>query len=173
MDSMRPLLTEEQIQERVAELAAQITQDYVGRKLLLIGVLKGCFVFLADLARKIDGDLSIDFVQVSSYGTSRQSSGIVQILLDTGINIEGRNVIIVEDIEDSGLTLKHLRELLSVRKPKSLRVCALLSKMKARGQESQLDYVGFEIPDEFVVGYGLDYAERYRSLPYIAVIAND
>jgi hypoxanthine phosphoribosyltransferase len=162
------LLDEEAIRDKVAELAGQINAG--GRDLLLVGVLKGSMYFLADLSRQISGDLEIDFIQVSSYAGQRQSSGIVQIRKDLDTNIEGRDVLIVEDIVDTGATLRHLRDLLGTRKPRSLKVVTLLSKLQARGIPSEIEYVGFEIPDEFVVGYGLDYGERYRNLPYIAIL---
>ncbi len=155
---------------KVNALAEQIRQDYGDEPLYLVGVLKGSAYFLSDLSRRLTGDVQIDFVQVSSYGTEKTSSGIVQIVKDLEQSIEDRHVLIVEDIVDTGLTLAHLRELFSLRKPKSLRVVALLSKAAARGKEVPADYVGFEIPDQFVVGYGLDHAERYRNLPYVAIL---
>jgi hypoxanthine phosphoribosyltransferase len=169
--TLKPLLTSEQIQRRTAELAEQIRADYKGETVLAVGVLKGSFLFLADLIRQLGDEIMIDFVLVSSYGDGTESSGIVQIRKDLDINIEGKNVLIVEDIVDTGATLSHLLELLMTRRPKSLKVVALLSKPEARRQEAPIDYVGFEIPNEFVVGYGLDHAERYRNLPYIAVLS--
>jgi hypoxanthine phosphoribosyltransferase len=136
-----------------------------------VGVLKGSFLFLADLVRQLGENVVVDFVMVSSYGDGTESSGIVQIRKDLDINIEGRHVLIVEDIVDSGATLSHLCELLRTRRPKSLKVVALLSKPEARKQHAPIDFVGFEIPNEFVVGYGLDHAERYRNLPYIAILS--
>ncbi|HVL39412.1 MAG TPA: hypoxanthine phosphoribosyltransferase [Fimbriimonadaceae bacterium] len=167
---LEPLLSEEQIQARVRELGAQITADYGPTNLLLVAVLKGSFLFLADLARHLPEHVELDFVQISSYGSGKSSSGVVQIRKDLDINIEGRDVLVVEDIIDTGITLGHLRELLSTRKPKSLRVASLLSKPDARLRQTPVEYVGFEIPNRFVVGYGLDYAERYRNLPYIAIL---
>lgn len=161
------LITEEQIKTRIKELASQIKRDYEGKVPVLIGVLKGSFVFLADLIRELDIDVEIDFLAVSSYGKSTKTSGIVKILKDLSISIENRDVILVEDICDSGLTLKYLVELLEAKRPSSIRICALLDKKERRLVEVNLDYVGFEVPDRFLVGYGLDYAERYRNLPYI------
>uniref|UniRef100_A0A7V3ZZ42 Hypoxanthine phosphoribosyltransferase n=1 Tax=candidate division WOR-3 bacterium TaxID=2052148 RepID=A0A7V3ZZ42_UNCW3 len=162
------LITEEQIKGRVREIASQIKKDYQDTVPVLVGVLKGSFIFLADLVRELsDIDVEIDFLSVSSYGRSTKTSGIVKILKDLSISIEGRDVILVEDICDSGLTLKYLVELLKGRKPRSLRVCVLLDKKERRLVDIDLSYVGFEVPDRFLVGYGLDYAERYRNLPYI------
>lgn len=168
---MQPLLTSEQIQSRVRELAAAIDRDYSAEPLLLVGVLKGSLYFLADLSRHMEKeDVEVDFIQVSSYAQQRSSSGIVQIRKDLDTNIEGRSVLLVEDIVDTGATLVHLRELLGTRRPKSLKVVSLLSKLAARQVPVAVEYVGFEIENHFVVGYGLDYGERYRSLPYIAVL---
>lgn len=168
MESLELLLDEEAIREKVAELAVRINAER--RNLLLVGVLKGSMYFLADLSRQLHGEVEIDFIQVSSYNGSMRSSGIVQIRKDLDTNIEGRDVLIVEDIVDTGATLRHLRDLLGTRKPRSLKVVSLLSKLQAREIPSEIEYVGFEIPDEFVVGYGLDYGERYRNLPYIAIL---
>jgi hypoxanthine phosphoribosyltransferase len=167
---LEPLISENEIREKVAWMAATIRVDYQGEDLLLVAVLKGSFLFLADLCRQLGDRVTLDFVQVSSYGDQKSTSGIVQIRKDLDINIEGRHVLIVEDIVDTGITLSHLRELFSTRKPKSLKVASLLSKPDARERQTQIEYVGFEIPNEFVVGYGLDFAERYRNLPYIAVL---
>jgi hypoxanthine phosphoribosyltransferase len=164
------LITAEQIAQKTQELASQIRADLGDGPIVLVGILKGSFIFLADLARAIGGKLEIDFAQTSSYGSGKSSSGIVQIRKDLDINIEGRNVLIVEDIVDTGTTLNHLRELWSTRKPKKLTVCTLLSKPEARKVKTPVEYVGFEIPNEFVVGYGLDHGERYRNLPYIAIL---
>ncbi len=164
------LISETDVQAKVQELAKQIDEDFGGEPVLLLGVLKGSYLFLADLSRKLKSEVSIDFIQVSSYGTAKSSSGVVQIRKDLDTNIEGKNVLIVEDIVDTGTTLSHLRELLSTRKPKTLKVVALLSKPDARKMSTTVEYIGFEIPNEFVVGYGLDYAERYRNLPYIAIL---
>ncbi|MEX2243862.1 MAG: hypoxanthine phosphoribosyltransferase [Fimbriimonadaceae bacterium] len=170
MASLEVLLTEEQIQDKVAELARQIAADYGDTPLLLVGVLKGSLMFLADLARHLGDNIEIDFVQTSSYGDGNTTSGIVQIRKDLDVSIEGRDVLIVEDILDTGLTLSHLRELLGTRRPKSLKVVTLLRKPEAARHEAQAEYVGFDIPARFVVGYGLDQAERYRNLSYVAVL---
>lgn len=152
-------------------MALDIDRDLGGEDAIFVGVLKGSLHFLSDLTRAIDRPGStLDFIQVSSYRGERTSSGVVQIRKDLDTNIEGLNVIIVEDIVDTGATLAHLRELLGTRRPRSLRVASLLSKRAAKGSSVEVEYVGFEIPDEFVVGYGLDYGERYRSLPYIAIL---
>ena len=166
---LEPLISAEQIQQKVDELAAKICKDGP-ENLLLIGVLKGSLHFLSDFSRRLPCDVEIDFISVSSYAEGKTSSGIVQIRKDLDTNIEGRDVLIVEDIVDTGATLRHLRELLGTRKPRRLHVVSLLSKLQARGISSDIEYVGFEIPDEFVVGYGLDYGERYRNLPYIAIL---
>jgi hypoxanthine phosphoribosyltransferase len=170
MSSLDVLISEEQIQGRIAELAATIRELYGDEHLVLVGVLKGSLYFLADLSRHLSLDISLDFVQVSSYHGAKSSSGVVQIRKDLDQSIEGMNVLIVEDIVDTGLTLNHLKELFRTRHPKSLRVISLLSKPEARTMETLIDFVGFEIPNEFVVGYGLDYSERYRNLPYIAIL---
>ncbi|NTU83880.1 MAG: hypoxanthine phosphoribosyltransferase [Chloroflexales bacterium] len=170
-DIARVLIAEEQIQARVRELGAQIMADYSEKDdLLLVGVLKGCAMFMVDLARAIDLPVAIDFIAVASYGASTESSGVVRMLKDLDTDIAGRNLLIVEDIIDSGLTLAYLRSQLLRRNPASLRVCALLNKPERRTADVPIDYMGFDIPNEFVVGYGLDYAERYRNLPYIGVL---
>lgn len=166
---LQPLISREEIADKISEMAAKIRQAYGDEPLLVVAVLKGSFIFLSDLCRQLGPNVSIDFVQVSSYGNEKSSTGVVQIRKDLDINIEGKHVLIVEDIVDTGITLKHLRELLSTRKPKSLRVASLLSKPAVRQLEANIEFVGFEIANEFVVGYGLDFAERYRNLPYIAV----
>jgi len=170
-DVQKILISEEQIRAKVAELGQQITVDYRGRDLMLVGVLKGAVVFMVDLARAINLPVEIDFMATSSYGASTESSGVVRILKDLDRSIDGRNILIVEDIVDTGLTLKYLKEILSDRNPASIRICALLNKRKARKADVHLDYVGFEIPDEFVVGYGLDYGEVYRNLPFVGVLS--
>src|SRR5579875_4014747 len=164
------LLTEEQIRNKVAELGRQITRDYQGKNLLLLGTLKGAVPFIADLARAIDLPLELDYMAISSYGNSTQSSGVVRILKDLEGPIENKHVLIVEDIIDSGLTLHYLMEILRQRRPLSLRVCTLLDKERERVKPVKSDYTGFTIPDRFVVGYGLDYAQRYRNLPYIGIL---
>lgn len=169
-DIDRVLISAEQIQSKLAEMGERICADYAGRKLLLVGVLKGAFVVMADLARYIRLPLEFDFMAVSSYGAATRTSGVVRILKDLDHDLEGLDVLVVEDIVDSGLTLKYLLKNLAGRKPASLEVAALLRKQGIQEVELDLRYVGFEIPNEFVVGYGLDYAERYRNLPYIATL---
>lgn len=169
-DIERVLLTEEQIAARVRELGAAITRDYAGRCPLLAGVLKGAAMFMMDLARHITLPVALDFMAISSYGASTETSGVVRILKDLDEPLEGRDVIVVEDIIDTGLTLDYILRNLMTRNPASVRVCGLLYKEKARPREVRVDYVGFRIPDRFVVGYGLDYAERYRNLPYIGIL---
>jgi len=162
--------TEEQLRARVAALGTQITADYSGKNPLLIGILKGSYIFLADLSRNIDIPCGIDFMVASSYGDGAESSGKITIKKDVGQSVEGRDVLLVEDIQDSGITLHHLRALLEQRGARSIRICALLSKPARRKVETPIEYLGFEIEDKFVVGYGLDYAESYRNLPYIGVL---
>lgn len=169
-DVKHVVYTEEQIQQRVRELGAQIQADYEGRTLLLVAVLRGAALFVADLSRAIDGPVEIDFMAVSSYGSSTKSSGVVRIIKDLDEVIEGRDVLVVEDILDTGLTLKYLLRNLASRKPRSLEVVTLLRKPGKQRVPIDCKYTGFEIPDEFVVGYGLDYAELYRNLPYIGVL---
>lgn len=165
------LITEEQIKEKIKELGEKISNDYRNcDNLLLVGVLKGAVVFMADLIRNIDIPLDIDFMAVSSYGSSTESSGVVRILKDLDDPIEGKDLLVVEDIIDSGLTLSYMCDILKSRKPKSLKICALLDKPSRRKIDLKVDYLGFEIPDYFVVGYGLDYAEKYRNLPDICVL---
>lgn len=168
----RVLLGAGELQARVAQLGAEIARDYAGRDLLLVCVLKGAIFFLADLMRSVELPLEIDFMAISSYGASTDSSGVVRILKDLDASIEGRDVLIVEDIIDSGLTLSYLVRTLQGRKPASLEICALLTKPARRRADVPVRYVGFEIPDEFVIGYGLDYAERYRNLPYVGVLGS-
>jgi hypoxanthine phosphoribosyltransferase len=164
------LVTAEDLQRRVGELGREISLDYAGRPLLLVGVLKGAVFFLSDLMRAIDIQVEVDFMAVASYGSATDSSGVVRILKDLDIAIEGRDVLIVEDIVDSGLTLQYLMRNLGSRNPRTLEVCALLTKPERRKVDLPTRYVGFEIPDRFVVGYGLDYAERHRNLPFVAVL---
>jgi hypoxanthine phosphoribosyltransferase len=168
--SLRPLLHEEQIQARIREMAAEIDRDYPSGTLYLICILKGACYFLADLSRCIKRDAFIDFMSISSYGANRTSSGEVKIVKDLDISLEGADVLIVEDIVDTGLTLNYLLNLLSQRRPRSVRVAALLDKASRRIKPVDVAYAGFEIPDEFVVGYGLDYAERYRNLRDICIL---
>lgn len=167
---MRVLISEAQVQERVGQLAEAVTADYKDKCPILVCVLKGAVIFLADLARQLSFDLEMEFMAVSSYGYSTESSGVVRILKDLDINIEGRHILIVEDIIDSGLTLQYLTSNLRSRNPASVEVVTLLSKPSRRTAEFACRYTGFEILDEFVVGYGLDYSEKYRNLPYIGVI---
>jgi hypoxanthine phosphoribosyltransferase len=167
------LIDEERLQARIHELGAEISSDYAGRELLLVGVLKGAVFFMADLMRSITVPCEIDFMAISSYGASTDSSGVVRILKDLDINIENRHVVVVEDIVDSGLTLSYLVRNLESRGPASLEVCALLTKPGRREIEVDVGYVGFEIPNKFVIGYGLDFAERYRNLPYVGVLHED
>jgi hypoxanthine phosphoribosyltransferase len=165
------LVEADDLQRRVQELGAEISHDYRDRDLLLIGVLKGAVFFLSDLMRAIDVPCEVDFMAVASYGSATDSSGVVRILKDLDVPIEGRNVLIVEDIVDSGLTLQYLLRNLGARNPGSLEVCALLTKPERRKVELPTRYVGFEIPNRFAIGYGLDHAERYRNLPYVAALA--
>jgi hypoxanthine phosphoribosyltransferase len=164
------LVPDEDLQRRVAELGAEISRDYAGRDLVMVGVLKGALLFIADLMRQLIVPCEVDFMAVSSYGSSTDSSGVVRILKDLDAPIEGRDVLIVEDIIDSGLTLQYLLRNLRARNPGSLEVCALLTKPARRRVELPIRYVGFEIPDRYVIGYGLDYAQRYRNLSYVAVL---
>jgi hypoxanthine phosphoribosyltransferase len=164
------ILGEDELQAKVRELGQAISRDYAGESILLIAVLRGAFLFVADLIREIDVPAEVDFMAVSSYGSSTKSSGVVRILKDLDETIEGRNVIVCEDILDTGLTLKYLLKNLASRKPKSLEVVTLLCKAGKQRVPIECKYTGFDIPDEFVVGYGLDYAERYRNLPYIGVL---
>jgi hypoxanthine phosphoribosyltransferase len=167
------LIDEEALKSRVAELGEQISNDYEGRDLLLVGVLKGAVFFMADLMRELAVPCEVDFMAISSYGAASDSSGVVRILKDLDINIEGRNVLILEDIIDSGLTLSYLVRNLGARNPATLEVCALLVKEGRSETDVDVRYVGFEIPNRFVVGYGLDYAERNRNLPHVAVLNQD
>jgi len=167
------LIGEEELQARIRELGVEISTDYAGRDLLLIGVLKGAVFFLADLMRELTVPCEIDFMAISSYGAGTDSSGVVRILKDLDINISGRDVLVVEDIIDSGLTLSYLMRSLKARKPSSVEICALLTKPERREVEVPVRYTGFEIPNKFVIGYGLDFDERYRNLPYVAVLHPD
>jgi hypoxanthine phosphoribosyltransferase len=167
------LIDEESLQRRIRELGEEISGDYAGRDLLLIGVLKGAVFFMSDLMRNLTIPCEIDFMAISSYGDSTDSSGVVRILKDLDINIEGRNVLVVEDIIDSGLTLSYLIRNLESREPASLEICALLTKPDRRENDVDVRWVGFEIPNRFVIGYGLDFAERYRNLPYVGVLSEE
>lgn len=164
------LLSEEQIQNRISELAEQINKDYEGKSVVMIGILRGAVMFFTDLAKKLTVPVKMDFMAVSSYSGGTRTSGVVRMVHDLAENIEGKDVLIVEDIVDSGLTLSYLAKNLKLRKPSSLKICCLLDKPYQRTNEITVDYVGFEIPDEFVIGYGLDYEEYYRNIPYIGVL---
>ncbi len=166
-DIARVLFSEAEIAARVKELGALITADYAGKEPFFLGVLKGCYIFMADLVRSVDLRCDMDFMAVSSYGSGTNSTGAVRITKDLSRNIEGRHIIIVEDILDSGVTLHYLKDYLSNRKPASIRIVTLLDKPSRRKADVTADYCGFQVPDAFVVGYGLDYAEIYRNLPYI------
>jgi hypoxanthine phosphoribosyltransferase len=166
------LVAQEALAQRVREMGEEISRDYDGRELVLVGVLKGAVFFVADLMRHLDLHCAIDFMAVASYGSSTDSSGVVRILKDLDISIEGRDVLIIEDIVDSGLTLNYLLRTLRARNPASLEVCALLTKPERRKVDLPIRYVGFEIPNEFAIGYGLDHDERYRNLPYVAALTD-
>jgi hypoxanthine phosphoribosyltransferase len=170
--NLETLFTAEHIQARVAVLGKRIASDYAGRNPLLVGVLKGAFIFASDLMRAIDMPLGIEFIAISSYGSAMRSSGEVRIVKDLDVPVEGRDIIVVEDIVDTGLTLSYLFNALHTRGAKTVKLAALLDKHERREREVQIDYLGFQIPDAFVVGYGLDYAERYRNLPYVAILKN-
>lgn len=167
------LLSTSVIQERVKELGEEITRDYEGKDLLVVGILKGAFIFMADLVRNIKIPIAIDFMDVSSYGSSTQTSGVVRIMKDLEKSIEGRHVLIVEDIIDSGLTLNYISKNLRSRKAASVKICAFLDKPSRRRAPVKADYLGFSVPDEFIVGYGLDYAEKYRHYPFVAILDRD
>lgn len=169
-DIQEVLFSEAQLDAKVSELGARISKDYEGKNPLIVSVLKGSYVFMADLTRKITIPCNIDFMAVSSYGNGTKTTGEVQIIKDIGSKIDGRDLIIVEDILDSGVTLSFLMKILKARGANSIRLCTLLSKPERRKVDVPIDYLGFEIPDEFVVGYGLDYAEKYRNLPYIGIL---
>lgn len=169
-DIEKVLFSTEELQTKIKELGRAISRDYAGKELLMIGVLRGAVVFMADLARAVDIPVAIDFMAVSSYGASTTTSGVVRILKDLDESIEGRHVLVVEDIVDTGLTLNYLLDIIKSRNPASVRLCALLNKPERRKADVQVDYAGFDIPDAFVVGYGLDYAERYRNLPFIGIL---
>lgn len=169
-DVEKILYTEEALKQRVAELGAQITRDYQGKNLVVASVLRGSYIFMADLTRAIELPISVDFMAVSSYGAGTTSSGQVEIKKDLSDSIEGKDLLIVEDILDSGNTLYYLMDVLQARKPASIRICTLLDKPERRTKPITATYTGFTIPDAFVVGYGLDYAERYRNLPYVGIL---
>jgi hypoxanthine phosphoribosyltransferase len=170
--NLEVLISTEKIKERISELGAEIARDYAGRNPLLIGVLKGACLFLSDLMRAADIPLNVEFIAISSYGAEMRTSGEVRILKDLDVAIEGRHILVVEDIVDTGLTLSYLLANLKSRGAESVKLAALLDKFERREKEVPIDYLGFQIPDKFVVGYGLDFAERYRNLPFIAVLKN-
>ena len=172
-ERVRVLLSEEEVNRRICEIGEQISKDYAGRQVHLICVLKGGSFFMCELAKRITVPVSLDFMSVSSYGRGTQSSGVVKIIKDLDEPLDGKDVIVVEDIVDSGRTLSYLLELLGKRNPKSLALCTMLDKPERRVVDVKVDYTGFNIPDEFVVGYGLDYDQRYRNLPYIGVVEFD
>ena len=169
-DVEKVLISEEELKRRIAEMGRQITQEYQGEPLTIVGILKGASIFFADLARSIDLPLQMDFMSVSSYGDDTKSSGVVKIVKDLDQPLEGKDVLIVEDIIDSGRTLSYLLRILKGRHPASIKLCTLLDKPERRVTDVEVDYCCFNIPDEFVVGYGLDYAQKYRNLPYIGVV---
>ena len=172
-EHIRVLISEEEVDARIREIGEQISRDYAGKEVHLVCVLKGGSFFLCELAKRITVPVSLDFMSVSSYGGETVSSGVVKIVKDLDEPIQGKDVLIVEDIVDSGRTLSYLKEMMLDRKPESLRICTLLDKPERRVTDVKVDYTGFEIPDEFVVGYGLDYDQRYRNLPYIGVVEFD
>ncbi len=167
------LIDEEKIMKRVAEMGTEITRDYQGKELVVICILRGGVIFMSDLVKQIKLPLYMDFMAVSSYGMSTKSSGIVRILKDLNEDIEGKDVLIVEDIVDTGLTLHYLVDYIKSRNPRSVKVCCFLDKPSRRKVDVEVDYVGFQIPDKFVVGYGLDYAQKYRNLPYVSVLEEE
>ena len=172
-DIKEVLLTENDLRNKISQIGKMISKDYEGRELVLIGVLKGSVMFMSDLMKEIEIPCSMDFMAVSSYGSSTKSSGVVRILKDLDFPIEGKDVLIVEDIIDTGVTLKYLVEYLKARKPNSLEICALLNKQERRKVDISAKYVGFEVPDFFLAGYGLDYAEKYRNLPFIGILKEE
>lgn len=167
---MEVLYDRDELKSKVAELGAKITEDYQGRELLVVGILKGAFIFMADLIREIQISLEVDFMDVSSYGISTSSSGEVRIIKDLEYSIQDKDVLIVEDIVDTGLTLKYIIEVLKTRNPRSIKICCLLDKPSRRKADIHPEYVGYSIPDRFVVGYGLDYAEQYRNYPAVCIV---
>lgn len=169
-ESIKVLISEEEVSKRIAEIGKEISEAYAGKEIHLICVLKGGVFFMCDLAKTISIPVSMDFMSVSSYGDGTSSSGIIKIVKDLDESLEGKHVMVVEDIIDSGRTLSYLLEILEKRKPASMGLCTLLDKPDRRVRDVKVDYVGFEVPDEFVVGYGLDYAQKYRNLPYIGVV---
>lgn len=169
-DVERILMTEEEIKEVNSKIGAQITKDYQGKELLVVGILKGSSIFMSDLIRNINLPLQIDYMVVSSYGSATESSGVVRIVKDLQHSIENKHILIVEDIVDTGLTLAYIKEILQGREPASIKICTLLDKPARRKKDVKIDYVGAEVPDGFIIGYGIDYAEYYRNLPYVAIL---
>lgn len=169
----RILISEQELQDRVKEMGRQITEDYKGKNLLIVSILKGAVIFASDLVMEIKLPLTMDFMAVSSYGASTKSSGVVRILKDLDQQVADKDILIIEDIVDTGLTLHYLIENLQSRKPRSIKVCCCLDKPSRRKADVQVDYIGFEVPDEFVVGYGLDYAQKFRNLPYIGILSKE
>ena len=169
-ETVRVMISEEDVDKRIEELGRQISEDYAGKQVHIIGILKGSVFFMCELAKRITVPVSMDFMSVSSYGDGTASSGVIKVVKDLDESLEGKDVIVIEDIIDSGRTLSYLLDMLEKRLPNSLRLCTLLDKPDRRVKKVNVDYVGFEIPDEFVVGYGLDYAQKYRNLPYIGVV---
>lgn len=172
-DIERVLLTEEDLKNKIAQLGEQISKDYQGEELLLLGILKGSVIFMSDLARSISIPVSMDFMAVSSYGDGTESSGVVRILKDLDQEIKGKNILIVEDIIDSGLTLDYLMGYFKARGPKSVEICTIMDKSDRRTVEVPIKYLGFDVPNEFLVGYGLDYAEKYRNLPFVGILKEE
>lgn len=169
-ENIEVLVSEEEIDKRISEIAKAISEEFAGKEVLLVGILKGAVIFMADLARKITLPVTMDFMSVSSYGSATKSSGAVQIIKDLEVSIEGKHLIVVEDIVDTGLTLKYLLENLWARGPATVKICALLDKPEARQVEVPIDYKGFEVPNEFAVGFGLDYDQKYRNLPFVGAL---
>lgn len=172
-DIEKVLFSAEEIEKRIRALGVELTKDYEGKELIVVGILKGSNIFTSDLVRKITIPLKLDFMVVSSYGNTTESTGVVRILKDLENSVENKHMLIVEDIVDSGLTLKYLKEMLLTRKPASIKICTLLDKPARRTEDVHIDYLGFEVPDEFIVGYGIDYAEMYRNLPYVGVLKRE
>lgn len=170
IDVESKLYSEEVLNTRIEELGKIITEDYKGKKVIVVGVMKGANMFVADLIRKLELDIVLDFIVVSSYGASTESTGIIRLLKDLDENISGEHVLVVEDIIDSGLTLEYIVKNFETRNPASVKICTLLNKVERRKVDTVVDYIGFQVPDEFIVGYGIDYAERYRNLPYIGIL---
>jgi len=166
----KPLITQRQIEKRITELGTKITADYEGKEIVMVCLLKGAYVFFADLVRNVHIPVDVDFMMVSTYGARTSSSGIVKIISDLSSSIKGKDVLLVEDIVDSGLTLSYLYKTMKAKKPRSLKLCVLLDKVERRKYEIPIDYIGFTVPNKYVIGYGLDYQDKYRNLPYIAVL---